>query len=73
MENNAEFKAFQKRKQTILKNVDRLLEIKFPNDMSLRQSYKEEVERAMNEEEAVVKSEIKVLKNRKSSIMIRKK
>jgi len=41
--------------------------------MSLRQSYKEEVERAMNEEEAVVKSEIKVLKNRKSSIMIRKK
>jgi hypothetical protein len=37
-------------------NVDRLLEIKYPNDMSLRKSYKDEVERAMNEEEAVVKS-----------------
>jgi len=58
-ENNEEYKAFQKRKQTLLKNVDKLLVIKFPNDETKRQSYKDEVVKAMDEEESVIKTDIK--------------
>lgn len=33
VDKNEDFKAFMKRKQTILQNVDMLLEIKFPKDL----------------------------------------
>lgn len=72
-EKTDEYKAFVKRKQEILKNVEKLLLIKFPDDLEKRRKYKEGIEEALMEEEETVKTETKKLKNRKSSIMIRKK
>jgi hypothetical protein len=51
-ENNEDFKAFTKRKQTLLKSVERLLFIKFPDDMAKRLKYQKEVDDALNQEEA---------------------